>query len=349
MEQKRLFEIDALRGIAALIVTFIFHIHHLLGEYRTSPLDGIPVFSWLHEYGYTFVDLFFVISGYIFSHVYLTDGRMNAGPRDFFVARFARLYPLHLVMLLVAAAVFAIGKPATVSDRGSDIYHFVLNLFMLQDSGLNNGLSFNGPSWSISVEVICYLVFFLIAAYCPKALMIISGILAAVGALVTIDGSVQTDHIARGFCGFFVGVIAYRLKGVPLIVWFLLLPSGFLLLQIKSEMSAGVVLSLTSWPAIVNLAFLFAILKTKPFVWLGDRCYSIYLIHSPLYMGLNVVVFGGEPVPPALSVPMMLVGWCLLLVLSDLSYRHFEVPARRWVRGRLKSSDGHRGAVRTQS
>lgn len=157
----RLLEIDALRGLTALAVAFVFHIHHLLGYYRTGPLDGLPLFSWLHDYGFVLVDLFFVVSGFIFAHVYLPNGRLETDARTFAAARFARLYPLHLVTLLAAATVLAVGPSATAEGCCNDAYHFALNLAMLQETGLNEGMSFNTPSWSISVEVLCYVLFYL--------------------------------------------------------------------------------------------------------------------------------------------------------------------------------------------
>lgn len=38
-------QIDALRGLAALMVSLVFHVHYVLGEYRTGPLDGLPLFT----------------------------------------------------------------------------------------------------------------------------------------------------------------------------------------------------------------------------------------------------------------------------------------------------------------
>jgi peptidoglycan/LPS O-acetylase OafA/YrhL len=328
----RLEEIDALRGIAALGVAFVFHIHHLLGQARTGPLDGLPVFSWLHDYGYVLVDLFFVVSGYIFAHVYLVDGRFKGTIRDFAVARFARLYPLHLATLLVSAGLLAIGPTASAENCCNDARHFLLNLVMLQESGLNIGLSFNSPAWSISVEVLCYALFCLLAIQLPDRFWQAAVLLVAVGLLATLPGGVQLDHIARGLCGFFAGTLAYRLRKAPTGLWLVLLPAGFVLLPFASGLSIGAVLGVTSWPALVNFARLLPILRLSPLRWLGERSYSIYLTHSPVYMALNIIVFSGSAVPESLAVPMMLVGWGLVLAVSDLSYRFLETPSRRWLR-----------------
>jgi peptidoglycan/LPS O-acetylase OafA/YrhL len=331
----RLHEIDSLRGVAALGVAFVFHIHHLLGKSRTGPLDGLPVFSWLHDYGYVLVDLFFVVSGYIFAHVYLVDGRFKGTVRDFAVARFARLYPLHLATLLVSAGLLTIGPTASAENCCNDARHFLLNLVMLQESGLNNGLSFNSPAWSISVELLCYALFCLVAIRLPDRFWQATVLLVAAGLLATLPGGVQLDHIARGLCGFFAGTLAYRLRDVPTVYWLVLLSAGFLLLPFASGLSIGAVLGVTSWPALVNLVRPLPILRLSVLRWLGERSYSIYLTHSPVYMAVNIIVFSGSAVPEALSVPMMLVGWGLVLAVSDLSYRCLETPSRLLLRRTL--------------
>jgi len=71
-------------GIAAVVVAFVFHQHFLTGYYRSGPLDGLPVFTWLHDNGWTMVDLFFVISGVIFSDVDLDNkNKINAEVKSF--------------------------------------------------------------------------------------------------------------------------------------------------------------------------------------------------------------------------------------------------------------------------
>lgn len=337
MAASRLHEVDALRGIAALLVAFVFHIHHLLGDFRSGPLDGLPLFSWLHVYGYTMVDLFFVISGFIFSHVYLTDGKMSAERMDFAVARFARLYPLHLATLLAAAAIAAIGPAATTQNCCNDAWHFFLNLTMLQNSGLNSGLSFNTPSWSISVEVFCYIIFYIVAVRFDGAFAKVAFLLAAAGFMLTASSIPIVDQIARGLSGFFAGALAYQLRGLRPAVLVAALPAGFALQPLFPGASLGATLAITTWPALVILSCRIAILRSGPLVWLGDRSYSIYLVHSPLFTAVNVIGFSGQPVPASINVPIMLLGWGLVLLVSDLSFRYLESPARRRIRDAYRS------------
>ena len=82
--------IEGLRGVAALMVVF-FHAF-ILARWGGAPAQwGIVQNAWL------FVDLFFVISGVIMAAVYGERLRNGAQLRGFFIKRFFRLYPLHLV------------------------------------------------------------------------------------------------------------------------------------------------------------------------------------------------------------------------------------------------------------
>jgi peptidoglycan/LPS O-acetylase OafA/YrhL len=299
-------------------------------------LDGLPIFTWLHDYGYVLVDLFFVVSGFIFAHVYLAKGRIETDAASFAIARFARLYPLHLVTLLAAAGVLAVGNPATPEGCCNDGYHFLLNLFMLQESGLNEGMSFNTPAWSISVEILCYILFYCAAVLAPARFWQLAALLCIGGLFATLWIDPRVDHIGRGLCGFFAGTLVYRAKAAPLAFWLALAVIGWVVVTWVPRFAFGALLSMTIWPAVVGLSSRIAVLHAPVLGWIGDRSYSIYLVHSPVYMAINVLVFSGQPVPEAMSVSVMLAGWILVLAISDLSFRYLETPARqalkrRWV------------------
>ena len=117
--------------------------------------------------GYLGVELFFVLSGFILSHVYAAaraEGRFRYGP--YLWARLARIYPLHLATLLamggLAAAATLLGA-APDHDIASPAT-LPANLLLVHSWGLLPGGSWNHPSWSISAEWAAYLAFPLVAA-----------------------------------------------------------------------------------------------------------------------------------------------------------------------------------------
>jgi peptidoglycan/LPS O-acetylase OafA/YrhL len=122
----------------------------------------------LYLEGWRAVDLFFCLSGFIFYWLYskkIVSGATSFN--EFFVLRFSRLYPLHFVTLMVAAA----GQFLMLGCFGSffvypnnDLYHFLLQLVFASNWGFEQGNSFNGPVWSVSVEVFLYALFFVVCA-----------------------------------------------------------------------------------------------------------------------------------------------------------------------------------------
>src|ERR1700738_3275447 len=187
MEHKvdYLSNLTPLRGIAALLVA-IFHFEMAIA--RFVPAKQTMFF----EKCYLMVDLFFVMSGFIILHVYGSNFRkvlQKESLREFFVARFARTYPLHIFSLLLLVVIVLWltpwGNPPIILEQRSDI---LPNVFLLQSFGVNKIYSWNIPSWSISAEWGAYLLFPFLALCIDrrKALSVILLILFAVAAYYSI-------------------------------------------------------------------------------------------------------------------------------------------------------------------
>lgn len=332
-------QIDALRGLAACAVAFVFHSGAMFGAWPQGPLDDLPVFSWIHRNGYAAVDLFFVISGYVFAHVYLTGRGLRDGVsfRGFMLARFARLYPLHLVTLLVSAAIAWAGFVRGVGvSSNDDAWHFLLNVLFLQESGLNQGYSFNVPAWSLSVEMLCYVLFIMAAMSGPHMLRRAALILILCGVILSMGSDKSLMNIGRGLAGYFTGYMLWlhrdRLERLPL------LPIGaaaaaILALGIKPPgIHYGTFLSLTVWPVLLLAGRRSSLLAAAPLRWLGERSYSIYLLHAPVYAFIFILIFDRQPAPPSLWAGTTLAATAAILLLAHLSFRYFEVPARLYIR-----------------
>jgi len=328
----RLARLDGLRAVAACTVAFGYHAAHL---FRDGTFDGAPALvGWVHLWGWLFVDLFFVLSGYIFAHVYLSTPAMLAGGKglaSFAAARFARLYPLHLVLLLVTAVLFA--------DRSENTaLAFAAHLLMLQAAVAPVAQTFVGPSWSLSVEVACYVLFALGAAAGPRALRLVTGG-AIVLALVMLAmnsapvGTYARDNFPRGLLGFFVGQVLWhqraRLAAIPAWALALAVPAG--LAVPTAPISPILPVALLAWPAALVLALRSGWVERPWLLWLGDRSYAIYLIHMPL---IDLAVrLGGKLGGGAGTIVLgHLALIAATLALSDLAYRRLEQPARRAIR-----------------
>src|SRR5437762_3835756 len=191
---KRLYSLDVLRGLAALSVVF-WHWQHFSYS-GTQPaivsperLPLYPVFFLFYTKGALAVDLFFSLSGFVFFWLYSDSvSRKTISGREFAWLRFTRLYPLHLATLLAVA----FGQWAYHSRTGAffvyhfnDAKHFALNLFLGSSWGLENGFSFNGPVWSVSVEVALYAMFFLWCRRLPIRMIGLAAMSAAGFLLIT--------------------------------------------------------------------------------------------------------------------------------------------------------------------
>lgn len=160
-------EIRALTGlriVAALWVVAI-HFQFVLGDVFGGYLDLVRP---LILSGWIGVDLFFVLSGYVMAHTYLT----RMGPRwrwrstgTFLWARLARIWPLWAVLTVAFYGVYRI---ADLHQTGPLRYQVSLHpTALLQQLALvqmwtrwdNPGASLIAPGWSLSVEFLAYLCF----------------------------------------------------------------------------------------------------------------------------------------------------------------------------------------------
>ena len=156
-------------GARALPPLMIVLFHFSEGHHYS----GLPWLDLAVTRGYLWVEFFFVLSGFILTHVYgakLAQLFSRRGYKDFLRARLIRLYPLHLAVLLILAAQLALVRMlAHAGGYGSIydiIYHpnmslkgFVLSVLMVHSWNTMNTLTWNGASWFVSVEFALCLLF----------------------------------------------------------------------------------------------------------------------------------------------------------------------------------------------
>jgi peptidoglycan/LPS O-acetylase OafA/YrhL len=161
MTTQRLPQLDGLTAIRGLAAWWVVFYHFTPFLYGHLPMDV----WWLAKKGFLAVDLFFILSGFVIFYTY--QNSLNGGAaaiRAFFVKRLARVYPLHL-LILVGYAALVVGlytlKNIQMDPAKFSTAHFVQQLFLVQAWGFREGsaLSWNYPAWSISAELAAYLVF----------------------------------------------------------------------------------------------------------------------------------------------------------------------------------------------
>ena len=154
--------LTGLRFIAAAQVVG-FHAHAMVPAWRDN-----PALAFLGA-GYSGVSLFFVLSGFVLAYNYLTpDGGGVSSVRDFLVARFARVYAVYLVGIVLALPIFArelqrSGTAGAILRDGVPVT--TATLALVQAWIPPYACRLNCPGWSLSAEAFFYLTFPLLGAW----------------------------------------------------------------------------------------------------------------------------------------------------------------------------------------
>jgi peptidoglycan/LPS O-acetylase OafA/YrhL len=278
MAQLRDNALDSWRGLCALLVA-LFHF----------PVLGLIHDNALVRHSYLFVDFFFVLSGFVIA---ASQDRRPDAFLPFMLKRFGRIWPLHVAMLGVFV-VAALAQGDFNSDERHSAGAIVTNLFMVHAWGVHRDLTWNDPSWSISVEWLLYLIF-AVLAFVPGRRFVYAGLVVlGVGALFFFApngmGSTFDFGVARGLAGFFVGALIAR---APLRDF-----GGWVELAVCVGVAVFVAAGVAPYvgPFVFGAAvyvfagsrgFVTTALRSKPMVWIGERSYTLYIIHAAVVAGL---------------------------------------------------------------
>ena len=360
--------LDALRGLCALLVVF-FHLP------VSSHLHPLPLF----RHGYLFVDFFFVLSGFVIAHAYgarLGSWR-DVGP--FLIRRLGRVWPLHAVMLAAFVGLelcrlwFHIDH-ATPFVRDRSVEAILTNLLLIQSFNTHDYLTWNGPAWSISVEMGAYVVFAGLMVLAPRRFVPLSVMLVAAGALIVLLNAPRFMNTTfdfgfpRAVYGFFLGCLVHRIW-VARPPTFSPVVAGWL--QAVCLVVVGVYVSYAQGPWTVAAPLFFAVsiwifaeerglvsraLSVRPLLALGHWSYSIYLVHMFVITLMLIVARKIHIMPGGRRIDFgsmwindlfALAVFGLIVGLSVLTYRFIEIPAKDAVNGWLARRKASKGGSAT--
>jgi peptidoglycan/LPS O-acetylase OafA/YrhL len=323
--------------------------------------------SWLFPGFVLWPDYFFALSGFILMHVY---GKTLFTRKDslynFFVQRVARIYPLHLFVLLALIAIECLRWIATqnginagpaVFEGGNQPKYIITNLLLIQAWGVQHTNSWNVPAWSISAEFACYLIFPLFIRYklvedkwraVLVALMAVSGLIC-IQAKHDDFGATFDLGAVRALSSFSLGCLLYQyrptlLKGLSFIPSALLQSAVLIGVVIAYQANALPLVYIPLWLLLIasftyeNTAVA-RVLSWGPFVQLGEMSYSLYMVHALI---LSPIIISASAMPdllksfvtwpPILILLLILGATCLL---SIFTYNYIEKPGRAYVRKRF--------------
>ena len=352
---RRFEALDSLRGVCAVLVV-MFHMP-VASHWRDWPLI---------QHGYLFVDFFFVLSGFVIAHAYAERLKTRADAGRFMVRRLGRVWPLHVLMLaafigLELVRLWTHFDGAAPFTRDRSVEAIWTNLLLIQAYNIHGYLTWNGPAWTLSVEVGCYVVFAALLMLLPGRRF---GVWRWVGAGLAILGAVivatqaprwmNTTHdfaFPRAVYGFFLGAALQgvwlripRLKGVAATVLEAATLIGLCLFIAWAEGPVAVLVTLLFvagvWVFAGEDGALSRLLDTRPLVTLGRWSFAIYMVHmfvltvmlilarkAHLLPGGRRIDFGSVWLNDLFAIGM----FGLIVALAVLAHKTVEVPAQKLI------------------
>ena len=372
--------LDLFRLFAALLVVLV-HYEIIFGQFVVYGSLGTTALSW-----------FFILSGFIITYSY-PDFDSFSDLKRFYVHRFIRIYPVYFLAVLVSA-IFVSGGVTALGDQFFEQvrrpFEISYDLPQVKDSEFwaisalrhltfTQSLSsvetlklvFNGPLWSLVLEVYFYLAFplLLILLKPMKSLsriaialifgyvlqfLLIQYFLPDVESfnVMNLNVPIYTNPAIRGL-EFVFGMLLYKA--------FALLPSitreekhtstpllmaifGYLVINAVGENFIPYQYSMffSAVPVVALLVFILARTHWYPVgignklcLWAGGISYVLYCFHWPL---MEMVRFWNI-VPQSVAFPYHLIILILfLLLVSHLIYRWIETPIRRLLYRKFKTN-----------
>ncbi|MBW1657722.1 acyltransferase family protein [Flavobacterium quisquiliarum] len=297
-----------------------------------------------------FVSYFFILSGFVMIAAY--SHRSEISSKEYYLNRFARIYPLYFLAILI---VFIL----QIRLREIDLLGLVLNILMIQSWVPSKMLSINPPGWSLSVELIFYLLFpflfnklFKRISFKSLAVYIISfWILSQIVYHLFFDYKIDNKylllngnpimHLNEFLIGNLAGLffVKYLKDKKANYDFFILVLFGLVALSLKFPIGLHFhngLLAVFFVPLIIlisiNNGLITKMFKKKAFVFLGEISYGIYILQHPIYSLISAYSVNKyfNISDPTIVFLLRLI---LLIVVSAFLYVFVEKP----LRNRMKS------------
>jgi peptidoglycan/LPS O-acetylase OafA/YrhL len=342
-------EILPLTGIRSVAALWVVAFHMQKHIYEAFPAFR-PVLTPIVSHGYLGVDLFFILSGFILYYNYHQRiDRLNTSVYwNFIVMRLARIWPVHVFILLAFLLLLFIQKMAGQTPSNPELYTalgWISSFLMIQGWSLPLNVSWNAPAWSISCEWAAYLLFppaIFILRKIPQAHRHANIIITIIALTFTLtlcqllkaDASASWGliRIAGEFvAGCTICDIFLKTKG-NLKHWNVITPALFVAL-VYFNSAIFPKLGLVSYFSIPILALIILglahqqclvskFLSTKPMLYGGYISYSVYMVHSLCL----IVVSRAYKYLPSCAIPFVSI--IFILICASIIYKFIEEPSR---------------------
>ena len=361
VQPKGIPALTGIRGLASLWVV-LFHVQLNAGTFfGLAFLDNLPFL----RFGWHAVDLFFMLSGFILMYSHQREFhtlRVSTMIR-FAKLRITRIYPLNTVVLFLIGALALLDQPfiswmRAANDPGDfSSGAFIRTLLLANRWFLREKGSWNEPVWSLSLELLGYAVFPLLAY---GVLRLRKRPQATALALVSLSSFICFSYVrhmlfvnmigqiavVRMICCFVVGISVCRMwalteskgekwasgvatTGVLGIVIACLVPKGEVALN---SLFAILLFALAFQHGMIN-----SLLSSRLMMFLGRISFPLYLTHGIVFWWLRYFMHARLSVwSQAQTSLLLLTGFFACVVLSAILNLAIETPAhslgRRWAR-----------------
>lgn len=345
--------LTGIRGVAAI---WVFSRHYQ--EYFVGLFPQLNVFNFIFQNGAFGVDLFFCLSGFILGYVYLEDFSdvqlRSRGPKlqKYFLRRVARIYPTYLLTTILAGILYSLAIISGHNFENESSSTLSVSNAFFNILGIQTWLglpSLNGPAWSVSAELLAYILFpFFVFTFskwllCSTFRAFCTLIVNIIWYEISLRATMFAEpRISQVLSEFFMGLsmyvicknLAVRRKIVIVtrislfcgLLMFLSLVNSEIILKSVIPLVLVLIIGLYSFVNIAGKG-----LSRRCIVNLGFWSYSLYLTHRLLQnvmSGLNLPKYEAGIMIRLLQVVALVV---IPLVLAWATTKFFENPCRRLI------------------
>lgn len=299
--KERITSIDGLRGIACIGI-MLFHFEDILIK------NGI----WIVDYTWMFVEVFLAISGFMMAYNYKERiPNMDFGP--FFLKRYLSIMPLYWLTDICMWIVMILGSVFSGEMVVREGYTFLL--VILEFLGIFRGWGgysvspLNGPLWTVSSLLLCYIIFYIICRISNNSrnrysIIVFVLFLSSLSIKLYLD---ECDNLLLLYdkdtymciASFIMGLILYEIytgvsclggKVLAIMYWIILLAASVIIisegmtdLSIMGKDTSMVAIFIFCPLTILSSLYIKSIrkiLSTKVFCFLGAISMSVYMWHQ---------------------------------------------------------------------
>jgi peptidoglycan/LPS O-acetylase OafA/YrhL len=334
---KHIPQLDVLRGLAVLEVML----------YHASELAPSLHLGRLFRFGYTGVDLFFVLSGFLITGILIESKKHANYFKNFYARRVLRIWPLYYALLIFTFLVLPAIRPSLTSTIFERSHPWQSYLFLLQNLTAigQKGFDTLRVTWSLAIEEQFYLVWPVMVWLVPrrslKSLALSAVLLSMALRWSTIMGlipsiNIYTNTLTRldglGLGAFLAIWIpeaeAGNVKRIGMMVVGLFLPITIAVLWLNyGHWSAYALVSICFAGLLCAAINVPGFSRSKFLKYTGKISYALYLVHVPIFQMAHAEWFRDYikvPWKPGSEILLLLAGFGICYGLATASWHFFE-------------------------